>query len=452
MDQMSADDPGRAQRLGALAAGLQLRFSSTGRTADLESAIATTREALSLLSEGQPGLPLHLSNLGNALRMRYEGTGRLADLEEAVSVARQAVQATAADHSARGRRLSNLGFALRLRFERTGRLRDLDEAIEVGGEALALAPDGDPSRARLQSNLGIALRERYEQTNVPLDLQLAADLATRAAAGTPPDHPDRAGMMSNLAVALYQQYESGGTEDLALAITAAREALGLTPDDHPDRALYAMNLSVFLRAQAAVSNDVSYLDEGIASARHAVDLLPEKHPGRADSLSTLGRAHRLRYRMVQDPEDACKAIDARRQAAAVATAPAVIRALAARAQGEWAMEDQDPEMASGGYTAAVGLLAEVAWHGLERSVREGHLAQWRGLPEDAAACTLRISPPRAVELLEQGRTVLWTQRLHHRTDLRRLNQAAPNVADRLGEIRAELDRETMPRDLEDAAM
>jgi hypothetical protein len=113
------------------------------------------------------------------------------------------------------------------------------------------------------------------------------------------------------------------------------------------------------------------------------------------------------------------------------------------------MEDQDPETASDGYTAAVGLLAEVAWHGLERGVRESHLARWRGLAEDAAACALHASPQHAVELLEQGRTVLWTQRLHHRTDLRRLNQTVPAVANRLGEIRAELDHETTPRDPED---
>ena len=268
-----------------MAAALQLRFSVTGRTADLEMAIATTREAVSLLSEDQPGLPLHLSNLGNGLRMRYEAAGRLADLEEAISAARRAVQATAPGHCARGRRLSNLGYALRLRFERTGRLRDVDEAIEVGGRALMLTPDDDPSGARLQSNLGIALRERYEHAGDPVDLGAATDLAMQAVARTPPDHPDRAGMMSNLALALYQQYESGRAEDLGHAITAARAALALTPGDHPDRAMYALNLAVLFRAQAAASNDGTYLDEAIGSARYAVTLLPEKHPDRAASLS-----------------------------------------------------------------------------------------------------------------------------------------------------------------------
>lgn len=114
--------------------------------------------------------------------------------------------------------------------------------------------------------------------------------------------------------------------------------------------------------------------------------------------------------------------------------------------------DQDSETASDGYTNAVGLLAEVAWHGLERGVQEGHLAQWRGLAEDAAACTLHASPQHAVELLEQGRTVLWTKRLHHRTDLRRLNQTAPAIADGLGEIRAELDHGGPPGDPEDTCM
>ena len=108
--------------------------------------------------------------------------------------------------------------------------------------------------------------------------------------------------MSNLALALYQQYESGRAEDLTQAITAARAALALTPGDHPDHAMYALNLAILLRARAAASNDRTYLDEAIESAKYAVALVPEKHPDRAASLSTLGRAHRLRYRVLHTPE------------------------------------------------------------------------------------------------------------------------------------------------------
>jgi hypothetical protein len=45
-----------------------------------------------------------------------------------------------------------------------------------------------------------------------------------------------------------------------------------------------------------------------------------------------------------------------------------------------------------------------------------------------------------VEVLEQGRLVLWTQALHLRTDLTRLREHAPELADRLDEVRRELDQ------------
>ena len=59
------------------------------------------------------------------------------------------------------------------------------------------------------------------------------------------------------------------------------------------------------------------------------------------------------------------------------------------------MEERDSETASDGYAAAVGLLAEVAWHGLERSVREVHLARWRGLARTRppALCAFHRSRP-----------------------------------------------------------
>lgn len=78
--------------------------------------------------------------------------------------------------------------------------------------------------------------------------------------------------------------------------------------------MYALNLAVLLRAQAAANNDGTHLDEAVESAKYAVTLLPEKHPDRAASLSLLGRAARLRYRILDDPGDARTAIDARREA------------------------------------------------------------------------------------------------------------------------------------------
>jgi CHAT domain len=64
----------------------------------------------------------------------------------------------------------------------------------------------------------------------------------------------------------------------------------------------------------------------------------------------------------------------------------------------------------------------------------------RWLASDAAACTLqRGDPGQAVELLERGRAVQWTQRLTMATDLDLVRAVAPEIAQRLEHARAVLD-------------
>ena len=89
----------------------------------------------------------------------------------------------------------------------------------------------------------------------------------------------------------------------------------------------------------------------------------------------------------------------------------------------------------------VALLPQVAWPGLDRATREEQLAGWAGLAADAAACAIAAGQlHRAVEVLEQDRSVLWTQALHLRSDLTRLRERDPDLAARLDEVRRELDR------------
>ena len=71
-----------------------------------------------------------------------------------------------------------------------------------------------------------------------------------------------------------------------------------------------------------------------------------------------------------------------------------------------------------GYTAAIGLLPLAAWHGPDQSTREHHLKNWTGLASNAATAAIAGGHRTlAVELLEAGRSVLWTQAMHRRQDL-----------------------------------
>ncbi|MFF9815202.1 hypothetical protein [Streptomyces sp. NPDC014006] len=87
----------------------------------------------------------------------------------------------------------------------------------------------------------------------------------------------------------------------------------------------------------------------------------------------------------------------------------------------------------------VELLPLLAWHGLARTSRERLLTEWPGLVRFAAAATVdALRPAQAVERLEQGRAVMWSQLLATCSDLSRLSAEHPDLAERLTDIRKEL--------------
>jgi hypothetical protein len=114
---------------------------------------------------------------------------------------------------------------------------------------------------------------------------------------------------------------------------------------------------------------------------------------------------------------------------------------AARAYGATHAESADWASAVDGYATAARLLPTVAGLELGTSSREASLREWAGLASDCAASLLSADrTERAVEALELGRAVLWSQQLTLRSDAARLNDRAPALAARLRAVQALLDR------------
>jgi hypothetical protein len=197
-------------------------------------------------------------------------------------------------------------------------------------------------------------------------------------------------------------------------------------------------MSLHFRFERA--GDAGDLDAAIHAVRRAADLTPPGHPDLAMYLSNLGISLRTRFGGSGDAGDLDAAAGCWRRASEVPAATPGVRLAAARAWGEAAAAAGRTNEAADGHAAAVGLLSMAAWHGLDRATRQEQLAQWAGLAADAAACAiLDARPALAVELLEQGRSVLWTQALNLRGDLSLLADKAPGLAERLDSIRAILD-------------
>jgi hypothetical protein len=97
---------------------------------------------------------------------------------------------------------------------------------------------------------------------------------------------------------------------------------------------------------------------------------------------------------------------------------------------EWASvahEKQDTS-ALEAYQIALGLLPQLAAFGLDVRSRPTILitAQSNNLGSDAAACAIDLHRyEEAVELLEAGRSVFWSQSLHLRTPLNDLQNSHP---------------------------
>jgi hypothetical protein len=200
-----------------------------------------------------------------------------------------------------------------------------------------------------------------------------------------------------------------------------------TPAGHADRA-----------RQPGHADD---LDAAIIALRTAERQIGQDTPERALIL------HRLSGGLFQRSagSDRRDALDAARAASGVDTAPAQVRALAAVRWAAIAGEEGDLAEAIQGYERAVAMLPLLTWRGLSRVDQERQLSQFSDISTDAAAAAIGADRPElAVELLEQARTVLWSQRLDTRSDLTALREIRPDLAQRLGELRAALDRQVGP--------
>ena len=188
-----------------------------------------------------------------------------------------------------------------------------------------------------------------------------------------------------LAIRLTTRYDKLGVmEDLNEAVVLDREALDLRPKGHPDRAMSLNNLAIDLIIRYEQLWGVEDLDEAIVLVREALDLRPQGHPARSRSLNDL---------QLQDKEELFTLYTQ------LVHAPQIVSSNDLSAAKAWvrAAEDfQHPTM----------LLAHETF--LRLLIQ--HLATLPSLAVDAfSACLRKRAPARAVEPLDQGRDVFWSQ-------------------------------------------
>ncbi len=390
VDLAGAD--GRAPALGALGAAQICLHRHTGVPAHLDDAIRSLRQA-NLAASGTDGTVL--ANLSVALTRRYETFADLADLDKAVTLSRGAAALAPPDDDDRGAYATNVAHALQRRYERFWRRADIDEAIAVQRTVLGAADPRSALAAMAEANLGITYRYRFLRLRQPDDLDEAVRRSRSALKSfrAQPDGNRAVGQeMVNLAVTLGDRYRYlHRTEALDEAVDLAVRAVPLL-----DGARYA------LRGRAAMLLVDRFRRDGRETDAHA--------------------AIRYLSDLARNP-----------------TVSTTAQVDAAVAWGRLAEDRGDRVAATTAFGEAVAALTRLPCLGTSRRAREQALALAGGLAGDAGAAALEVGDAdSALDRIERGRGVLWTQQLELLGDLTRLAGVDPVLAARLEAIGREL--------------
>ncbi|MFE1585344.1 CHAT domain-containing protein [Streptomyces sp. NPDC058737] len=442
-----------ASQLLVLGYALTLRGEAFGSPTDADHAVECLTEALDLLPADSPQRCRAHAELGNAFRARAAISGDTGDLDAAVAAYREAVAADT-DHFT----LAGFATARLARFLRRGGRADLDEAITLSRAAAQTAPDHERHTALHLA--GNALRLRFVHFGDQRDLEEAIDTGEQAVRAIPPRHAERPAYLSNLALAHGSRFRELGprpdldglpgrsadetdgltpllTYDIDRSIDLLREAVDTVPVGHRYRPGLLANLADALAARFEAAPRGADRHAALTKVADALDECPAGRPERAQLLHVRARLL-LGGAAVGSATaaDRSAASEALREAAEAATASPLLRMTALR---ELALRTPDPAAASAAYEQAMACVPLVAWHGLSRRDRERHLTHVGPLTQEAAAAALDSGrPERAVELLEHGRAILWSQSLDTDPDVDAVRRTAPELADRLDEVRARL--------------
>ncbi|VDB83035.1 unnamed protein product [Peniophora sp. CBMAI 1063] len=409
---------------------------------DIERAAWAYQQAASLTPSDHSDHPVLLRKLGDALARLFERTGNSERITQAVGIHRRMVELTKDDDPERPFRLLSLATTLGRRYERAGgEFVDLQGAISLFRHAMALVPDSHPAMPGLLSNFSRTLLIRFQGplggdledleasiNNYRYGIQLASD-----------EHPHKAAMFSDLSLALSVRSERLGTpNDIEEALLMGRRALDSTPEGHPDLASYYNNVAKCLMDRHTHTKDIEDLSTAISMFRQATDLCPKDHPHLPQWLGNLGTTLRSRFEITRSQADFDSAVQSFASAATSAIGTPDYRLVFAI---RWAgLLEKYPafgtiEARLKAYSLCVTILPELIWLGFDVQRRLSDCRVWGSIVKAAVAAAVNMdSLDHAVEWIEGGRSLIWSQMFLLRAPLDELQEKQPRLATEFGRL------------------
>ena len=484
------DNPNRPRILNDLANSYTSRFDRFGKKQDIDFAIKQNLEALASVPLDSPERAKYFGSLGNSYSKRFRHFEEINDLDCTIKYFEAFKLSSTLPDSLQDHFFEKLRSSYSTRFTLFGYVKDIDSTIELLLEAVASNPLQSPSSL---DDLGRSYQTRFIRFGEVKDIDLAIKQhlqALEALTSTPLESAERPRILNNLGRShLMRFYRFGEMKDINLSIKLLLEALSSTPLDTPPIPDFVADLgNAYAHRFIKHSRDVKDIDlaikkmlEAVASDRQiqfinnlgtfhlyryqffweakdieaaienfteVVAITPLNSPDRALYLSNLGDSYLLRFRSNQEPDDLEKSIiNFRLSSLSLNGLPST------RIKGslEWARLahklNNNLGTASEAYDQAVRLLPQVAWIGLNATAQLKELNSGiQRLGCNAAACMIALAEAasehhdrqhhlgRAIEFLEQGRSILWSQTSNFKRDLEDLKEVDSDLADDLDNV------------------
>jgi hypothetical protein len=447
---------------------LFITFEQFGDQDALAESVVLNREALTLRPPGHPSRDKSLTNLAAALWTRFVDCGDFDLQEETVRMQREVLRLRPPGHPRRETALHNLSLTLVTSFQQRGSFETVTEAIALCREAVDHRPVGDPGRFSSLANLAESLKHRFIYQGFPVCLAEAIELYREILHTMPEAHPRRGMMMVNYGhILLVAFQEHGDSCLLSEAIVLLRETLTLLPEEVHLYDIALGNLAEALIASSEQSGDVSLLSdaatlhekalknrppghsrriislEGLADLYcriepvfwkeahtlycEALRICPQGYPDRAQLLSGIARCFLDAGSPFFDPAqgishlseayaDNLTHITRRLRTASTdmrnveATYASVTRHMDEATRGRY------NTLVLELYSQIIGILPLAANFGIDHKARLRAVAGTDRIARDAASRAVLVGRVSvAIETLEEGRGVFWTQTLHLRT-------------------------------------
>ncbi|EIN11931.1 hypothetical protein PUNSTDRAFT_132077 [Punctularia strigosozonata HHB-11173 SS5] len=450
LELLPADHPSRGAALVGLANALRIQFDHVGDLVALEEAISVSREVASTHAPGHPLRANSLSNLANALVDRYDRTLDAAALDEVIALRREVVALYTEGHADRASSLRDLSSCLRMHYEHFGDVSSLDEAISILRDILEIESETHPDRDISLNNLANSLSAMHNRRQDPILLIEAINLLRETLSMRHERHPGHGMALSNLANCLlirYEQYED--TASLDEAVELMRKASAIHSEQHPNRFGTLLNLHRALYHVHELSPNPD-----LAAEMHSILVQAEKvlSWGTGDRVDVLFRFSQHHLKQDRPFFDLSASVDY--VCKAISYPFGSLRERLPRSQAhlqelEAVLSEYDgPEIYEiythllEAYENAIGLMPRIAVLGLDPSRRLSALDGSQLITTSASSLAMRLGRLiTAVELLEQGRAVFWSQALSLRT---RFDELPIDLSSELARLSRLLEEDSMP--------